>query len=255
MLIGIDHIIVAARAPDVAVTQLADALGLRAGGGGRHAAHGTFNRLIWLGDSYLELMGVDDAALAADSWWGRHALAVLGSADAGYMGVAVASDDVAADAARALAQGSILGEPVVGERTLADGRIARWQLAHGPRPDPEIGLAFLIEHDADGAEWTPADRSARAAEVQPLGTPVGLRRLELPVTDMRAATMRLHRDLGVAFRPSLAGAGARDGAVGVQTIRLVRRGADSRARVVLAGGSRSREARLLGCDWLLEPSG
>ena len=77
MLTGIDHFIVAVRDPDDAATELERVLGLRAGGGGRHEAHGTHNRLIWLGDSYIELMGVFDRTLAADSWFGSHALAVV----------------------------------------------------------------------------------------------------------------------------------------------------------------------------------
>jgi hypothetical protein len=254
VLIGIDHVIVAVREPNVAVEELAEALGLRPGGGGRHAAHGTCNRLIWLGDSYLELMGVFDAALAADSWWGRHALTLLKSADAAYMGVALASDDLTADADRLRSAGSVVGEPEPGERVRPDGQAVRWRLAHAPSADPQLGLTFLIEHDPTSAEWTPAERAARAAEIQPLGTPVSLRRLELPVADIRAASMRLLRDLGVSFRPSLAGAGARDGAVGRQTIRLVR-GAGLPPRIVLAGGARSVDLRLLGCDWLVEAAG
>ena len=38
-------------------------VGLAPGGGGRHPRSGTFNRLVWLGDTYLELMGVSDPEL------------------------------------------------------------------------------------------------------------------------------------------------------------------------------------------------
>jgi hypothetical protein len=247
VLLGLDHVILAVRDPDVAAGQLSAALGLPAGGGGRHEAHGTRNRLLWLGDAYIELMGVFDARLAARSWWGRHAQALMSESDAAYMGVALASDDVGADAERLRAVGSALDEPESGERSRPDGRTVRWRLAHAATPDRDLGLAFLIEHDPASAEWTAAERAARAA-----ATSLRLRRLELPVADMRAATVRLHRDLGVAFRPSLAGGGARDGAVGAQTIRLLRRGQSP--RVILAGGPAALAFWLLGCDWQVEPA-
>jgi hypothetical protein len=237
VLLGIDHVIFAVRDPDSAIDQLAALIGVAAGGGGRHEAHGTHNRLIWLGDSYIELMGVYDEELAGASWWGRQALGVI-EGGGGYMGLALATDDLAADAPAG-------AEIVAGERMLADGRVVRWRIARPASAEPDLGLAFLIEHDTSAAEWTPAERLVRAEE-----TPLRLRRLEMPVADMQRATMRVHRDLGVAFRPSLAGGGGRDGSIGRQTLRLVR--SSSRPRVVLAGGAAS-ERELLGCEWVIEP--
>ena len=63
MLLGIDHLVIAAADPDRAADRLADALGLTVGSGGRHERLGTFNRLIWLGDSYLEIIGVFDGQM------------------------------------------------------------------------------------------------------------------------------------------------------------------------------------------------
>jgi len=252
MLTGIDHVILAVRDPDGAAQALEDELGLRSGPGGRHAAHGTHNRLCWLGDSYLELMGVFDAAIASASWWGAYVSRLLDERGEGYAGVVLASDDLAADASRLAGAGSALGEPQPGERARPDGDVVRWRAALPARPDPDLGLAFLIEHEQTAAEWRPADRLARATQLHPLGTTVALRRLELPVADVRSATMRIHRDLGVAFRPSLGGGGARDGAVGRQTLRLLR-ATEERPLVVLEGGSRPVEARLLGCAWQLVP--
>ena len=73
MLIGIDHLVIAVADPDEAASTLESSLGLEPGGGGRHEALGTFNRLVWLGDTYLELIGVFDAKLAAASWIGAPA--------------------------------------------------------------------------------------------------------------------------------------------------------------------------------------
>jgi Glyoxalase-like domain len=259
MLTGIDHVLVACADPDMAAAELETAVGLRASAGGRHDAHGTFNRLVWLGDSYIELIGVFDEDLAAASWWGRHALAVLeaagsGGERAGYMGFVLASDDLAADAALVRARGSVLGLPEEGSRNRPDGRVVRWRLSHAPTPDSDLGLLFLIEHEAAGAEWSPTERAERAAVEHPFGGPARLERVELPVTNMQAATMRVHRDAGVGFRPSLAGGGARDGAVGRQTLRLVLAAAGAVPRIVIRGGSEPREVSLLGCQWQVLPA-
>ena len=254
MLTGIDHVLIACADPDQAATAVESAVGLRASAGGRHLAHGTFNRLIWLGDSYIELMGVFDNSLAANSWWGRYALTVL-ERGGGFMGIVVASDDLAVDAARLRVAGSVLGEAEAGSRTRPDGKVVRWTIAHEPSPDLDLGLLFLIEHDSSGAEWTPEERAARSATAHPLGGPVRLERVEVPVASTHRATMRVHRDVGVAFRPSLAGAGARDGAVGRQTLRLFPAAQKDPPRVVVRGGPLGREVVLLGCHWLVEPAG
>jgi hypothetical protein len=253
MLTGIDHVLVACAEPDAAALALESQLGLRASAGGRHEAHGTFNRIVWLGDSYVELLGVSDATLAARSWWGRHALAVLAAGHAaGYMGVVLASDQLEADTQALRAHGSLLGEPEAGSRLRPDGRLVRWRLAHEPTPDPDLGLLFLIEHDRNAAEWTPAEVAQRRAGIHPLGGPARLERLELPVAAMKQATMRVHRDIGVAFRPSLAGEGARDGAIGRQTLRLYPSFAGRRPTIVIRGGSEPVEVELLGCRWRRE---
>jgi hypothetical protein len=257
MLTGIDHVLLACADPDAAAVELERTVRLRASAGGRHDSQGTFNRLVWLGDSYIELMGVFDERLAAASWWGRYALAVLERAEsggerAGYMGVVFASDDLAADAALVMARGSVLGPPEEGSRNRPDGRVVRWRWSHAPKPDPDLGLLFLIEHDPTGAEWSPAERAERAAMEQPLGGPARLERIELPVSNMQAAMMRVHRDTGVGFRPSLAGGGARDGAVGRQTLRLVPNHRSARPLIALRGGAAIRQATVLGSGWLIE---
>ena len=56
MLVGIDHLVIAVADPDAAADELSETLGIPAGGGGRHDHLGTYNRLIWLGDTYLELI-------------------------------------------------------------------------------------------------------------------------------------------------------------------------------------------------------
>ncbi len=252
MLTGIDHVILASGDPDADVAELGRRLGLAAGGGGRHDAHGTFNRLIWLGDSYIELMGVFDEPLAAESWWGTHMLGRI-AAGGGYAGMALATDNVAADVERLRGLGSAISEPIAGERTRPDGDVVRWAIARPPSPDTELGLAFLIEHDSSAAEWRPVDREARSVVVHPLGGPASLLRVELPVADTARATMRLLRDLGLQFRPSLAGGGARDTSIGAQTLRLRPAAAGGAPTIVIRGGSAALTEEVLGCRWELVP--
>lgn len=254
---GIDHLIIATADPDRAAAELEAALGIRAAGGGRHDAHGTFNRLAWLGDSYLELMGVFDEALAAESWWGRHVVSILTRAPAQFAGMPLATTDLSRELARLREHGSTLLDPVPGERRRPDGDLVRWSIGRLPSPDPELGLVFLIEHDSTAAEWRPADREARALEAHPLGGPARLVRVELPVPEVARTGMRLLREFGLGFRPSLAGRGARDTTIGAQTLRLVPiRGASAPPpTIVIGGGAQAREAELLGCRWVLQPSG
>ena len=99
MILGIDHLVIAVADPDGAADEVARALGLVPGGGGRHEQLGTFNRLIWLGDSFLELIGVFDPVLAAASWIGAPAERAL-EAGGGLATWAVATDDIDGDIAR-----------------------------------------------------------------------------------------------------------------------------------------------------------
>lgn len=220
MLTGIDHLVIACADPDAAAAELEATLGLRATGGGEHPRFGTWNRLVWLGDAYLELIGIRDERLAAESWLGRPTLARLAEAGAGLVTWAVATDDLDADAALLRTRGADLFEPIDGERVRPDGRVVRWRLA-APRRLGPLEPPFLIWHDPTAAEWTADERAARMAEAHPLGGPVRLVALELPVASTHRDSLRyLTSGIG-PFRPSLAGRGARDAAVGHETLRLV----------------------------------
>jgi hypothetical protein len=250
VLSGIDHVILACADPPGAAAELEALLGLAATGGGRHDAHGTHNRLVWLGDSYIELMGVFDPMLAARSWWGAHISRLVERSPAAYAGLALASDDLAADIERLRGQGAPISEPIPGERRSVDGDLVRWRIARLPDPYPDLGLCFLIEHDTGAAEWRDVDRAARAGQVHPIGTAGQLVRVELPVRDVRAATLRLLRELGLQFRPSLAGGGARDASFGAQILRV---SGVARPVITVRAGTAARRVEALGCDWDLLP--
>jgi hypothetical protein len=109
---------------------------------------------------------------------------------------------------------------------------------------------FVIEHDPTGAEWTPAERAARAEEIHPIGTSVRLEALEIPVADVRTVADRYLRAFGLAFRPSLAGGGARDLSIGRQVIRL-RRGHGEPTVRLHAPGASSGTADAVGLHWIV----
>ena len=169
---------------------------------------------------------------------------------------AIATDALEADLAGLRDTGSDLGDPMAGERRRADGAVVRWRLA-APRVLGPSEPPFLIEHDPASAEWAPADRAARRTQAHPIGGPVRLEALELPVDDVNGTIQRFPRTTGLRFRPSLAGGGARDANVGGQLVRLrPRRGASGSAVVRLtAPVADERAVELLGCRWVVRPSG
>lgn len=248
MLQGIDHLVIAVADPDAAVADLARRLGLTPGGGGRHEALGTYNRLVWLGDTYLELIGVFDPELAAASWVGAPTLRAL-EHGGGLATWAIATDAIDDDVSDLRARGSDLAEPAAGERRRPDGKVVRWRLAAAPRLD--LGLPpFLIEHDSGAAEWTPVDRATRADGTAHLTV------LELSVDEVNRTSQAFLRSVGLRFRPSLTGGGARDANVARQTVRLrPRRGTDAPSSTVhvLIRGRAAADIELLGVRWRTEP--
>lgn len=250
MLQGIDHLVVAVRDPDAAAAVLGRELGLAWTGAGRHESMGTFNRLAFLGDTYLELIGVFDRALVRSNPTFAAGGAALGVLDAGREGLAtyaLATDDVAGDVARLRAAGSRIGPPVAGSRRRPDGEIVRWITAFpalGPDEPP-----FLIEHEAHGAEWGDVARAARSAFRHPAGGRVRLATLEFPVVDPAATATRYATETGMMF--DAAGVAR----VGGQEIRL--RAADGGPVVVtMAGepGSPGADVVRFGVRWRRHPA-
>ena len=128
--------------------------------GGRHPGWGTANRIIPLGESYLELLTVVDESEAAQSPFGRWVGAVHPKL-AQPLGWAVRThqlDDVARR----------LGLTVdAGSRTGRDGKLVRWRLAGIEQASAEPTLPFFIEW-ANGASLpgrTPATHRAGALQI------------------------------------------------------------------------------------------
>ena len=254
MLLGVDHLVIAVRDLDDAAHELERSVGVAATSGGRHPTLGTQNRLAWLGDTYLELVSIADRDVAESSWLGVPTMAAL-ERGGGLATWAIATDSIVADVAAFRAKGAGFGNPTPGERERPDGAVVRWRLAMGGRLGP-AEPPFLIEHDPFSAEWTEGDRAARGAELHPIGGPVWLEVLELPIPDLPTAIQAFARAAGLRFRPSLAGGGARDTNLGRHIVRLrPTRGTLMTPGIGLAspvGDDRSVEA--LGCRWTVRPS-
>jgi hypothetical protein len=199
MLLGIDHLVIAVHDPEAAAAELEAVAGFAWSGGGRHESMGTYNQLAFLGDTYLELIGVfDPRRVAANPSFavGAAAWSALGAGREGLVTFALATDDVVADVARLQATGSRIGDPVPGARMRPDGEMVRWVTAF-PALGPEA--PFLIEHEREGAEWGDEARAARAAFRHPVGGRLRLAGLELPVADRRTAAAEQTSEVGLEF--------------------------------------------------------
>jgi hypothetical protein len=106
--------------------------------GGRHPGWGTANRIVPLGESYLELVAVVDAAEAARSSFGGW-VARVRSKPAQLLGWAVRTHELD-DVARRL--DLTIG---VGSRATRSGQLLRWRLAGIEQAAAEPSLPFFIE--------------------------------------------------------------------------------------------------------------
>lgn len=132
----LDHVVIAAADLDDAARELESRHGLASVEGGRHLDWGTANRIVPLGDAYLELIAVVDQAKAAETVPGRW----VGSARDGQpLGWAVRTDDLDAVATRL---GLTTGE---GSRVTPDGSVLRWRSAGLERSVDKPTLPFFIE--------------------------------------------------------------------------------------------------------------
>lgn len=136
---AVDHLLVAAADLDAAAAAVTR-LGLEVVAGGRHPGWGTANRIVPLGDAYLELIAVVEPSETGSSPFG----AWVAASPPGPMGWAVRVDDLDATARR-LELGI-----VPGSRATPDGRTLRWRTAGVERVAAEPWLPFFIEWEPGG---------------------------------------------------------------------------------------------------------
>lgn len=195
MVQAIDHLVIAVPDPETAAEELGAALGLAFTGGGKHPGGGTYNRIAFLGDAYLELIGVDDRELAESNAIGAAAVRAL-DAGGGLATYALVDDEIETTVARLRADGSSIGPAERGSRSRPDGgEVAWWRAAFdelGPDRPP-----FLIRHQPTGPEWSAAARAERADYVHPLGSPARLVRLDIATPDPPSLAASYQRELGL----------------------------------------------------------
>ncbi|EFH86739.1 VOC family protein [Ktedonobacter racemifer] len=202
MLTGIDHIIIGVNDLEKATQTFEQTLGLLASGGGRHPFGGTANRIIVIGDTYLELISVEEAAEAQQSMLDR-----LAKGD-GYLNFVLGSDDIEADSQAMRARGVSVNGPNAGALHSAEGRSRGWQRTDVERPDLTQHYPFLIQHDSTGEE-----RRFRLAGWQhPPTHPLGALKVlstTLVVENLEEATRRFQRIYGL--EPSIQFGGEHEG--------------------------------------------
>jgi hypothetical protein len=140
MSLVVDHVIVCLTDLNDAVAAFEGAHGVTSVEGGRHEGHGTANRLVPLGDDYVELVAVVDRGEAADRPFG--AWVAEQSRRDGADGIALRTDDIEAECGR-------LGiETVAMSRPAHTGEMLHWRVA-GIEQTIRLGLPFFIQWDVD----------------------------------------------------------------------------------------------------------
>ena len=190
MITAIDHIIIGVRDLEAAAAQFGQKLGLLASGGGIHPIGGTANRIIVIGDTYLELIAVRAPSEAQQSMVERLAKGE------GYLNVALASDNIEAEGASMRERGiSIIG-PKRGELRSADGRSRSWSRIDVEQAVLAQRYPFLIQHDSAGEER----RHRLAGWAAPPEHPLGVTQVlsaTIAVADLQEAARRFSHMYGL----------------------------------------------------------
>ena len=153
-VLAVDHVIVVVEDLETAARRYDDELGLASVPGGRHVGHGTGNRIVPLGSSYIELMAVvdrDEAASSPVGSWVERRLAEVGE---GPGALCLRTDDIEAAARRTGHQPLAMG------RTRPDGVQLGWHLVAHDAAFGD-GLPFFIQWHVDDADH-PGRRRRRA---------------------------------------------------------------------------------------------
>ena len=190
MLNALDHIIIGVHDLAQAEAIFRQNLGLAVSGGGIHPSGGTANRIIVIGDTYLELITVNNRAEAQQSILNR-----LAKGD-GYLNFVLSSDNIEADSAAITKRGvSIIG-PDAGQLRSPDGKVRGWSRTNIERPDLTQHYPFIISHDSTGEER----RSRLAGWTEPPTHPLGAVKVlstTIAVANLAEATPRFQHIYGL----------------------------------------------------------
>jgi catechol 2,3-dioxygenase-like lactoylglutathione lyase family enzyme len=139
-MLRLDHVVYAVPDLDEAAVRFREEFGLDSTEGGRHERWGTANRIVPLGDQYLELIAAVNEPMAAETAFGRGVLERAGGGG-GWFTIAAAADDLDSIASRlGLEVGS-------GSRTRPDGQTVRWRMAGLDDPRREPWMPFFMTWD------------------------------------------------------------------------------------------------------------
>jgi hypothetical protein len=150
-MLALDHVIVGVRDLDAAARRYDEEHGLASVAGGRHPGHGTGNRIVPLGSSYIELMAVvdpDEAASSPLGSWLERRLVEIGEAP---VAICLRTDDIEAAALRTGR------EALPMSRTRPDGVELEWHLAALDAAFTE-SLPFFIQWHIDDADHPGRER-------------------------------------------------------------------------------------------------
>src|SRR4029450_3692890 len=190
-MLRLDHVVYAVRDLHEASVRFREAFGLDSVDGGRHEGWGTANRIVPLGDQYLELVAAVHESKGAHTAFGRGVLE-RAARGGGWFTVAAVADDLDAVATRlGLEVGS-------GSRTRPDGQIVRWRMAGLDDPRRGAWVPFVRLWDiADelhpgraraghGVRATGLGRIEVGGDAERLHTWLGGDELTIPVCDGEA---------------------------------------------------------------------
>lgn len=134
----IDHVVLGSSDLVETSERFLNRYGLASVPGGHHSMWGTANRIVPLGNDYVEFLAVVDPTAAEASPFGRFLSRLTADGDRWFT-VCIADDDIVGTAAR-------LGLDVVpGARLRPDGTEVRWRGAGLEDPKREPWLPFFID--------------------------------------------------------------------------------------------------------------
>jgi catechol 2,3-dioxygenase-like lactoylglutathione lyase family enzyme len=139
-VVKLDHVVYAVADLDRAADRFRAEFGLESVPGGRHVGWGTGNRIVPLGDHYIELISPVSPDEAASSSFGRRVLEAITTGDAPFA-ICASTDDLDGVAAR------LDAEITTGARARSDGIVLQWRSVALEDPRREPWMPFFITWD------------------------------------------------------------------------------------------------------------
>jgi len=179
-----DHLVICVADLGEANVEFVDRFGLGSVPGGRHSGHGTENRIVPLGDSYIEMVAVVDASEAAFSQFGSWVQSKV-AGPTGVDAVCLRTDDIVATSQR------LEIEAVAMSRAKPDGATLAWRVAGIEQMIAE-GLPFFIEWEGPEESLpgrTPIHHQAGSVGLDSVEVVGPLQRLQTWMTGARGVSI------------------------------------------------------------------